>query len=148
MHPLLVPGAWLLEGEYFPSGKPVEHVTGVTEVHASEQFPETLTVEGEVRDSEDPASRPVRSAHHLDVLARDRVRFRMDSLPLGTVLVGDGFFDDVTMLVRYASPDRRLIGVETYVATGRDEMRATGVLLADGTPVTSWVARLERVQGS
>lgn len=145
MHPMLVPGAWLLDGRYFPSGKPVERVTGVTEVHASEQFPETLTVDGEVRDAEDPTSRPVRSSYHLDVLARDRVRFRMDSLPLGTVLVGDGFFDEVVMLVRYASPDRHLIGVETYVGQGPNEMRATGVLLADGAPVTSWVARLERV---
>jgi hypothetical protein len=146
VHPLLVPGAWLLEGSYYPTGRPSHRIVGVTEVHASEQFPETLRIEGEIRDAGDPAARPVRSIYHVDVASSDTLRFRMDSLPLGTVLVGDGFYDGGSMVLRYASPDKRFQGSETYVACGPDEMRATGVIMADGVAVTSWIARLERVK--
>jgi hypothetical protein len=31
------------------------------------------------------------------------------------------------------------------IVAGPDELRASGVLLADGAPVTCWIARLERV---
>ncbi len=145
VHPLLVPGAWLVEGTYFPTGRGPNRVVGVTEVHAAEQFPETLRIEGELRDAEDPAARPVCSSFHVDVASSTALRFRMDSLPLATVLVGDGFFDQVSLVLRYASPDRRFVGCESYVACGSSEIRSTGVLLADGVPVTSWLARLERV---
>lgn len=145
VHPLLVPGSWLVEGSYFPTGRAANQVVGVTEVHSSEQFPETLRIEGEVRDAGDPSARPVRSTFHVDVATSHTLRFRMDSLPLGTVLVGDGFFDQHSLVIRYGSPDRRILGSETYVATGPNEMRSTGVLLVDGVAVTSWLARLERV---
>ncbi len=144
-HPFLLPGSWLLAGEYFPAGKAPQHLTGVTETHTSEQFPETLRVEGEVRDAGNPGARPVRSVFHLDVVATGRLRFRMDSLPLGTVLVGGGHFDGVGMVIRYGSPDRRILGFESYVSTSADEIRYSGVLLADGSPLTSWLARLERL---
>lgn len=146
MHPLLVPGAWLVEGDYFPAGRPANRVKGVTEVHSSEQFPETLHIEGEIRDADDLASRPVRSTFHVDVASARSIRFRMDSLPLGTVLVGDGHYDAQTLVFRYASPDKRILGVETYVACGADEMRTSGVVIVDGSPVTSWLARLERLR--
>ncbi|HPC83932.1 MAG TPA: hypothetical protein P5234_11000 [Thermoanaerobaculaceae bacterium] len=147
MHPLLVPGSWLVEGDYFPTGRAPNRVTGVTEVHSSEQFPETLRVEGEIRDAVDPTARPVHSTFHVDVVTSRSVRFRMDSLPLGTVLIGDGQYDATTLVLRYGSPDRRILGVETYVATVPGEMRTSGVLLVDGTPATMWLARLERVRG-
>ncbi len=147
MHPLLVPGSWLLEGRYYPSGRPPQRVLGATEVRAAEEFPETLQLEGEVRDADNPASRPVRSTYHLDVSGATTVRFRMDSLPLATVLTGEGYFDDHVLIVRYASPDRRLQGVESYVRCSEDEMRASGVLLAEGAPVMSWLVRLERLRG-
>lgn len=147
MHPLLVPGSWLLEGRYYPSGRSPQRVLGVTEVRSAEEFPETLRIEGEVRDAENPTARPVRSAFHLDIAGATTVRFRMDSQPLATVLTGDGHFDEHVMVLRYASPDRRLQGVESYVRCSDNEMRATGVLLADGAPVTSWLARLERLRG-
>lgn len=146
MHPLLVPGAWLFDGSYHPAGKPVQIVTGVTEVHASEEFPETLRVEGEVREANDPAARPVCSTYYLDVTGHDRIRFRMNSQPLATVLVGEGFFDDISMVVHYSSPERRILGFESYVAGSTWEMRTSGVLLADGVVVTSWIARLERIE--
>jgi len=142
---LLAPGSWLLEGDYYPAGRPPQRLIGVTEVRPSESFPETLQVQGEVRDAGSPSARPVRSTYHLDVAGPAAVRFRMDSLPLGTVLTGEGYFDDGVLVIRYASPDRRIQGVETFVSTVGDEMRATGVLLADGAPVTCWIARLERV---
>lgn len=147
MHPLLVPGSWLVEGDYFPTGRAPNRVQGVTEVHSSEQFPETLRVEGEIRDADDPGSRPVRSTFHVDVATASSVRFRMDSLPLGTVLVGDGRFDATSLVLRYGSPDKRIIGVETYVATSPGEMRTSGLVLVDGAPATMWLARLERVRG-
>jgi hypothetical protein len=145
MHVLLVPGAWLLEGTYFPTGKPVQQLVGVTEVHSSEEFPETLRIEGEIREAANPTSRPVHSSFHLDVTSSSTVRFRMDSLPLGTVLVGQGFYDDFSLVLRYASPDRRIVGFESFVGCGPAEIRSTGVILADGSPVTSWLARLERL---
>jgi hypothetical protein len=142
----LVPGSWLLEGRYHPSGRPSQRVLGATEVRAAEEFPETLRVEGEVRDAENPAAKPVRSTYHLDVAGSGAIRFRMDSLPLATVLTGEGHFDDAVLVFRYASPDRRLQGVETYVRCSEDEMRASGVLLAEGAPVTAWLVRLERLR--
>ena len=147
MHPLLVPGSWLLEGRYYPSGRPPQRVLGATEVRAAEDYPETLQVEGEVRDADNATARPVRSTYHLDVSGPATIRFRIDSLPLATVLTGEGFFDEHVLVFRYASPDRRLQGVESYVRCGEDEMRATGVLLAEGAPVTSWLVRLERLRG-
>jgi hypothetical protein len=134
-----------MEGRYFPAGRPQHRVAGVTEVRPSDQFPETLTVAGEVRDADDSGARPVRSTYHLEVSGANIVRFRMDSLPLGTVLTGDGYFDDEALVVRYASPDRRIQGVETFVRRHDGELRTSGVLLADGAPVTAWLARLEKV---
>ncbi|NWF99959.1 MAG: hypothetical protein HXY19_03325 [Thermoanaerobaculaceae bacterium] len=145
MHPFLVPGAWLLEGNYFPTGKTPQRVSGVTQTRASEAFPETIEVQGEIRDADDPTSKPVLSTFHLDVVGRQQVRFRMDSIPLGTVLLGRGFYDDAAMALQYASPDRRILGFESYTSCGEGVLRTTGVLLADGALVTSWLAKLERI---
>jgi len=147
VHPLLVPGAWLLEGNYFPAGKSAQRVTGVTHVHAADEFPETLRVDGEIRDADDSESRPVLTTFHLEVVSRRAVRFRMDSIPLATVLTGQGFNDDFALVLHYSSPDQRIAGFESYVACGANEMRTAGVLVADGVRVTSWHARLERVVG-
>jgi hypothetical protein len=146
VHPFLNPASWLLDGSYFPTGRSPHRVTGITEVRSAEQFPETLRVQGEVRDATDPAARPVRSSYHIDVTSSMTLKFRMDSLLLGTVLVGDGFFDATSLVLRYASPDKRIVGCESYVARSEDEVRSTGVILADGVAVTSWLARLERVR--
>lgn len=147
MHPFLVPGEWFLEGDYFPSSKKPQRLVGITEVHASEEFPETLRVSGEVRDAE-TTGRPVPSSFHLDVIGPATVRFRMDSIPLGTVLVGGGHFNDHALVLRYASPDRRFVGVESYVSGSTGVLHYTGVILADGAAVTSWLARLERARGA
>ncbi len=142
MHPFLIPGAWLVDGTYFPSGKPLQPVTGMIRVRPAEEFPETLRVEGEVRSATDPAARPVRSTYHLDLTGSGTLRFRMDSMPLGTVLFGEGVFDEAGMIVRYTSPERRIVGVETFTAGANGEVRTSGVLLADGVAATSWLARL------
>ncbi len=145
MHPFLVPGAWLLEGDYFPAGKARQRVSGVTQTSASDAFPETIEVRGEIRDAEDPASKPVLSTFHLDVVSRRELRFRMDSIPLGTVLLGHGCFDDYALVLQYTSPDRRIVGFESYTQASDGRLRATGVLMADGARVTSWLALLEKV---
>lgn len=145
MHPFLVPGAWLLEGQYFPTGKPPQRVSGVTQSRASEEFPETLEVQGEIRDADDASSKPVLSTFHLDVVGRHQVRFRMDSIPLGTVLLGRGCFDDAVLVLHYASPDRRILGFESYTGCSEGVLRTSGVLLADGALVTSWLAKLDRI---
>ena len=146
MHPFLIPMSWLVDGTYYPSGKPVQPVTGVIQVRPAEEFPETLRVEGEVRSAADPAAHPVRSTYHLDLTGRGTLRFRMDSMPLGTVLFGDGVFDETGMILRYTSPERRIVGVETFTAAG-GEVRTSGVLLADGVAATSWLARLTAIGG-
>ena len=146
MHPFLIPGAWLIDGTYFPSGKAVQPVTGLIRVRPAEEFPETLRVEGEVRSALDPAARPACSTYHLDLTGSGTLRFRMDSMPLGTVLFGEGVFDEAGMIVRYTSPERRIIGVETFTADGGGGLRTSGVLLADGVAATSWLARLSPVR--
>jgi len=120
VHPFLVPGAWLLEGNYFPTGKTPQRVSGVTQTRASEAFPETIEVQGEIRDADDPTSKPVLSTFHLDVVGRQQVRFRMDSIPLGTVLLGRGFYDDAAMALQYASPDRRILGLRATPVAARE----------------------------
>ena len=51
MHPLLVPGSWLLDGRYYPSGRSAQHVAGVTEVtirNRYKEMAEALDIEEEV----------------------------------------------------------------------------------------------------
>lgn len=145
MHPFLIPGAWLVDGTYFPAGKAAQHVTGIIRVRPAEEFPETLSVEGEVRPVGDSAAHQVRSVYHLDVTGTSSLRFRMDSMPLGTVLFGEGVFDESGMILRYTSPERRIVGVETFTAASDGEVRTSGVLLADGVAATSWLACLKHV---
>lgn len=146
LHPFLLPACWLLEGEYFPAqGKP-QRVLGSTEVRANEQFPETLQVVGEVRDADDPSSRPVATEFTLDLVAQRRVRFHMNSIPLATVLLGEGVWWEKALLLHYASPDRRIVGSENYAAMSQEELITGGLLFVDGVAVTRWLARLQRVR--
>lgn len=145
LHPLLIPGSWLLSGNYFPAQGSRQRVTGSTEVTPHEQFPETLRVRGVVRDADDPVARPVTTEFTLDLVAPGEVRFHMDSIPLGTVLVGGGVWSAVLLTIHYTSPDRRILGAETYAAESHEAVWTSGLLFADGALVTLWHARLERV---
>ncbi|MGQ9752272.1 MAG: hypothetical protein ACUVRE_06505 [Thermoanaerobaculaceae bacterium] len=145
MHPFLIPASWLLYGDYFPTEGKKQKVKGTTIVTAHEQFPESLRVTGEVRDAEDAHSRPVTTEYVLDLVAPGRVRFHMDSIALGTVLVGQGVWTRELLLFHYASPDKRIFGNETVAASGEDLMHTSGILLVDGVPVTYWLAHLQRV---
>lgn len=146
LHPLLVPGSWLLQGEYFPAQGPSQKVLGTTEVQAHEEFPETLRVVGEVRDAEDSSSRPVATEFTLDLVAPGAVRFHMNSIPLGTVLLGAGAWNHELLQFHYSSPDKRILGVESYAVSRPDVLLTSGVMFADGVAVTWWLARLERVR--
>lgn len=146
LHPFLVPGSWLLQGEYFPSQGPSQKVLGTTEVRAHEEFPETLRVVGEVRDAEDSSSRPVATEFTLDLVAPGTLRFHMNSIPLGTVLLGAGAWKPELLQFHYGSPDKRILGVEGYAVSGPDVLLTSGVMFADGVAVTWWLARLERVR--
>lgn len=146
IHPFLIPGSWLLDGDYFPTAGKRQKVSGSTVVSAHEQFPESLRVTGEVRDTEDPSSRPVTTEYVLDLIAPGRLRFHMDSIALGTALVGDGVWTRELLLFHYASPDRRILGNETFAASGEGlVVQTSGILLVDGVPVTYWLALLQRV---
>lgn len=146
LHPFLVPGSWLLQGEYFPAQGPSQRVLGTTEVKAHEEFPETLRVVGEVRDAGDSSSRPVATEFTLDLVAPGAVRFHMNSIPLGTVLLGAGAWNRELLQFHYSSPDKRILGVESYAVSGPDVLLTSGVMFADGVAVTWWLARLERVR--
>jgi hypothetical protein len=134
-----------LEGEYFPAQGGQQKVSGSTEVVAHEQFPETLRVVGEVRDAGDPLSRPVATEFALDLAAPKHLRFHMDSIPLGTVLLGEGVWNPQVLLLTYGSPDRRILGSETYVAAGETSLFTSGILAVDGVVVTRWLAKLQRL---
>ncbi|MGC8917596.1 MAG: hypothetical protein ACP5NF_11535 [Thermoanaerobaculum sp.] len=145
LHPFLIPGSWLLSGNYFPAEASPQRVAGSTEVTPHDQFPETLCVRGEVRGMDDPLARPVATEFTLDLVAPGRIRFHMNSIPLGTVLVGGGVWSSVLLTIHYASPDKRILGAETYAAESQDVVWTSGLLAADGALVTLWHARLERV---
>ncbi len=146
LHPFLLPASWLLEGEYFPAqGKP-QRVLGTTEVRADEQFPETLQVVGEVRDADDLSSRPVATEFTVDLVSPRRVRFHMNSIPLATVLLGEGVWRAEVLLIHYASPDRRIVGSESYAAVSEEALVTSGLLFVDGVAVTRWLARLQRLR--
>jgi len=146
LHPFLVPGSWLLTGDYYPAQGAAQKVFGSTEVAAHEQFPETLRVVGEVRDAEDPGSRPVATEFTLDLVAPGQLRFHMDSIPLGTVLLGNGFWTPQLLVFHYSSPDRRIVGTETYAVQASGVLLSSGVMFVDRVPVTTWLARLEQVR--
>lgn len=146
LHPFLIPGSWLLRGRYFPAQGTPQNVLGTTEVQADEEFPETLRVRGEVRDADDPLSRPVATEFALALTAPSTLRFHMNSIPLGTVLMGTGVWNPEVLQFHYGSPDRRILGVETYSVWGEEALLVSGVMFADGVAVTRWLARLERVR--
>lgn len=145
MHPFLIPASWLLSGDYFPSEGKRRRVSGSTIVTAHEQFHESLRVTGDVRDAEDPSSRPVTTEYVLELFAPGRVRFHMDSIALGTVLVGQGVWTQELLLFHYFSPDKRILGNETFSVVRKDLLHTSGILSVDGVPVTYWLAVLQRV---
>lgn len=146
LHPFLIPGSWLVRGQYFPAHGAVQNVLGTTEVRAHEEFPETLRVTGEIREADDPLSRPVATEFALDLAAPFTLRFHMNSIPLGTVLLGSGVWNQELLQFHYASPDRRILGVESYAVAGQEALLTSGVMFADGVALTWWLARLERVR--
>ncbi len=146
MHPYLAPGEWLVTGRFFdPEGEETV-VAGATVVHAAPEFPEILEVTVELRElSGIGRGRPERSTYRLEIAPGRRVRFRMDSLALGTLLSGGGAFTDRTLTLTYTSPDARFVGFEAFTAITQDEVITAGSFVAEGAVVKTWEVVLERV---
>lgn len=146
MHPFLLPGEWLVTGRFIDPGGSESLTAGTTVVASSEQFPEILRVVVELRRVGDSSRDDTQSSsYHLEMAGAAHVRFRMDSLALGTVLLGSGTFTDRSLTLTYLSPNRRYVGFESFVAVGGGELLATGSFLADGVVVKTWEVNLERV---
>lgn len=148
MHPYLVPGEWLVTGRFFdPDGS--ETVTaGAAILRSSGEFPEILEVSVELRElGEGSYPHAELSNYHLEIVGSGQVRFRMDSIALGTILAGGGSFTQRSLTLAYLSPDRRFVGFEAFTAINRDEVITCGSFLADGAIVKTWEVQLERVPG-
>ena len=85
------------------------------------------------------------SSYHLELVGTSQVKLRMDSVALGTVLLGAGTFTDCSLTLTYLSPDRRYVGFESYIVVGEGNLVACGSFVADGVVVKTWEVQLERV---
>ena len=148
MHPYLVPGEWLVTGRFFDPDGGETLTAGAAILRSSEEFPEILEVSVELRElGEKSSSHAEHSSYRLEIVGAGRVRFRMDSIALGTILAGGGSFTDRSMTLTYLSPDRRFVGFEAFTALGRNEVITSGSFIADGSIVKTWEVQLERVPG-
>ena len=146
MHPYLVPGEWLVTGRFFDPEGGETLTAGAAVLRSSDDFPEILEVSIELRElGERSYSHAERSSYHLEIVGAGQVRFRMDSLALGTMMTGGGSFTDRSLTLSYLSPDRRFVGFEAFTAIGRDQIVTCGSFIADGTIVKTWEVQLERV---
>jgi len=132
MHPFLLPSEWLVTGRFLDPDGGETLTAGAAIVTATDQFPEILQVSVELRKVGDASySQPQTTYYHLEIVAASQVKFRMDSIALGTILAGGGCFTRRTLTLTYLSPDRRYVGFGSFVA--------------DGTLVKTWEVQLERV---
>ena len=146
MHPYLVPGEWLVTGRFLDPAGGESVVAGATVVRAADEFPEILEVTVELRElGEGSHASSESSSYRLEIAAAQRVRFRMDSIALGTLLAGVGTFTERTLVLTYASPDRRFVGFEAFTALSPEEVVTAGSFVADGAVVRTWEVTLERV---
>jgi len=148
IHPFLLPAEWLVTGRFLdPDGSEVL-TAGAAVVRTTDQFPEILQVSVELREVGDSSySQPQNTYYHLEIAGAARVSFRMDSIALGTILVGEGSYTRRSLILSYLSPDRRYVGFESFTVVGERELLACGSFVADGTPVKTWEVVLERVPG-
>lgn len=146
MHPFLMPGEWLVTGRFLdPDGSELL-TAGAAVVRTTEQFPEILQVSVELREIGDASySQPQNTYYHLEIVGASKVSFRMDSIALGTILVGEGSYTRRSLILSYLSPDRRYVGFESFTVMSEREVLACGSFVADGTPVKTWEVVLESV---
>ena len=147
MHPFLLPGEWLVSGRFLDPDGGETLTTGAAMVAATEQFPEVLQISVELREvgSSSHSHQTQSTYYHLEIAGSSQVRFRMDSIALGTILTGGGSFTDRSLVLTYVSPDRRYTGFESFSVVRRGELLACGSFVADGVLVKTWEVKLERV---
>lgn len=149
MHPYLVPGEWLVTGRFFDPDGGETLTAGAAVLRSSDEFPEILEVSVELRElGERSYSHSEHSSYRLEIVGAGLVRFRMDSIALGTILAGGGSFTDHSLTLTYLSPDRRFVGFEAFTAISRNEVVTCGSFVADGSIVKTWEVQLERVPGA
>lgn len=149
MHPFLLPGEWLATGRFVDPMGGETLAAGAIVVTATPEFPELFEVAVELREVGDSSySHPQNSFYHLEIVGGNQIRFRMDSVALGTILVGGGSFSPRAIVLTYLTPSGRYTGFESFTVVGHDELVACGSFVADGTIVKTWEVQLERVPDS
>jgi len=146
MHPFLLPGEWLATGRFVDPNGGETLTAGAIVITASPEFPELFEAAVELRELGDSSySQPQSSFYHMEIVGTNQIRFRMDSVALGTTLVGGGSFSSRCLILTYLAPDGRYTGFESFTAVGEGELVACGSFVADGTIVKTWEVQLERV---
>ncbi len=146
MHPFLLPSEWLVTGRFFDLEGGETVTAGATMVRASESFPELLEVTVELRELGEHSYRPMQATtYHLEISGTNQVRFRMDSIALGTVLTGSGVFTDRSLTMNYHSPDSTFAGFEVYTVAATRQILTCGSFVANGILVKTWEVVLDKV---
>lgn len=147
MHPFLFPGEWLVNGIFFdPVIAGQNEATGIATVRAEAQFPEILQVTVELQEVGEISYAPAQTtSYHLEIFGERRVKFRMDSISLGTVLIGEGAYTSRSLTLGYRSPEGRYTGFESFVRLQPGRLIACGSFMADQVSVKTWEVLMERV---
>jgi len=147
MHAFLLPGEWLVTGYFFDPEGGETTATGTAVVRADGEFPEVLDVTVELREVGHASyTAPQTTSYHLEIVGDRRVRFRMDSISLSAMLVGEGTFSHRALVLGYGSHDRRYAGFESFVQEKDGSIVACGCFSADGVTVKTWEVTMEPVE--
>ena len=146
IHPFLIPAEWLVRGRFVDPEGGHSTTAGVAVVTAIPRFPEVLHVSVELSEVSRPGASPSQAtSYHLEISGERRLRFRMDSDVLGTILLGDGTYSEKSIVLAYQSPNNLYSGYETFVAISSNEIITCGCFLADGITVNTWEVTLEAI---
>lgn len=147
MHAFLLPGEWLVTGYFFDPEGGETTATGTAVVRTDGEFPEVLDVTVELREVGHASySQPQATTYRLEIVGDRRVKFRMDSISLSTILVGEGTFSNRAMVLGYRSHDHRYAGFESFVIQENGKLMACGCFAADGVTVKTWEVAMEPVE--
>jgi hypothetical protein len=146
IHPFLIPSEWLVRGRFMDPEGGHSTTSGVAVVRAIPRFPEVLHVSVELSEIARHGTAPSQaSSYHLELVGDRRLRFRMDSDVLGTILLGEGTFSERSIILSYQSPNRIYSGYESFIAVSQNEIVTCGCFLADGITVNTWEVSLEAI---
>ncbi len=146
MHPFLFPGEWLVSGIFFDPVAGESEAGGIATLRAEAQFPEILQVTVELQELGEISYSPAQTtSYHLEIVGDRRIKFRMDSISLGTVLLGDGAYTPRSLTLGYRSPEGRYTGFESFVELEPGRIIACGGFMAEQVSVKTWEVMMERV---